>query len=540
MKKVLLLALILGGCSFKNKGLNNQVSEGHKELYTYPEAPSIEKPEEFIRLSVASFNDLEAQIQPLEIKFKDKKNKEEESIKIGGKEVITQYINILRANSKNTLLLDAGDIFSPHTPTKDIIDFYEDLKFDAITFGMSDFNIKLPEEFKNTPDYLKHFAASTKTPLILSNLYDLKTARHIEWPGSRPYVLKTVGDIKVGIIGLIPDDIVGKTTVDNRLGLFVENMLQSTLRQARLLKSLGANIVVVMTHQSLNCGLNIARQQNLPLEKVNFEPRNPEICDLTSVLGEFVNRLPPNLVDVVIGGRSEQKVANYVNDTLVMSGFAKGVSFNLADFYFNKKTKELIPQKTQVFQPVMTCHEFFKETNDCYYKDESVNHAHRVPAKFFDVEITLPKQQVAAKTTQIDYFKAINELGFHLVFHPKKRGVTKLAKLEIKGSELAKLLEEGFNTNHKTSWHPNPYLYHQNVLTLNLAGEKVQPEKSYWIGIDLESFYNTPIFAYYTKNQNFITFAHKSWNDYSYNDAVSTKLSSNLNGTKLPAPDIQE
>ena len=540
MKKVLLLALILGGCSFKNKGLNNQVSEGHKELYTYPEAPSIEKPEEFIRLSVASFNDLEAQIQPLEIKFKDKKNKEEESIKIGGKEVITQYINILRANSKNTLLLDAGDIFSPNTPTKDIIDFYEDLKFDAITFGMSDFNIKLPEEFKNTPDYLKHFAASTKTPLILSNLYDLKTARHIEWPGSKPYVLKTVGDIKVGIIGLIPDDIVGKTTVDNRLGLFVENMLQSTLRQARLLKSLGANIVVVMTHQSLNCGLNMARQKNLPLEKVNFEPRNPEICDLTSVLGEFVNRLPPNLVDVVIGGRSEQKVANYVNDTLVMSGFAKGVSFNLADFYFNKKTKELIPQKTQVFQPVMTCHEFFKETNDCYYMDDSVNHAQRVPAKFFDVDITPPKQQVAPKTTQIDYFKAINELGFHLVFHPKKRGVTKLAKLEIKGSELAKLLEEGFNTNHKTSWHPNPYLYHQNVLTLNLAGEKVQPEKSYWIGIDLESFYNTPIFSYYTKNQNFITFAHKSWNDYSYNDAVSTKLSSNLNGTKLPGPDIQE
>ena len=539
MKIVMLLALLMGSCSFKNKGLNNQVQEGHKELYTYPEAPSVEKAEDYIRLSVASFNDLEAQLLPLDIKFKDRKNKEE-SIKIGGKEVISQYITILRNQSKNTLLLDAGDIFSPATPTEEIVQFYEDLKFDAITLGMNDFNIKIPEEFKNTPEYLKHFSSATKTtPLILSNLYDLRTARNIEWPGSKPYVLKSVGDLKIGIIGLIPDDIVGKTTVDNRLGLFVENMLQSTLRQARLLRSLGAHMVIVMTHQSLNCGLNIARQKNLPLEKVNFEPRNPEICDLTGVLGEYVNRLPPNLVDVVIGGRSEQKVANFINETLVMSGFAKGVSFNLADFYFDKKTKHLVPQKTQVYQPIMTCHEFFKETNDCYYKDESVDHSKRTPAKFFDVEIT-PTQNNAPKTSQIDYFKAINELGFHLVFHPKKRGVTKLAKIELQGNELVKLLEEGFNTNHRMSWHPNPYQYHQGVLSLNLAGEKIQPNKTYLIGIDLESFYNAPIFSYYNKGLNFTVYTHKSWNDYSYNDEISTKLSSNLNGTKLPGPDKQE
>src|SRR5690606_1481839 len=105
----------------------------------------------------------------------------------------------------------------------------------------------------------KQFARSSSTPLVLSNLIELKTARQVEWKGAVPYVMKDLGDVKVGIIGLLPDDIATLTPVDNRVGLFVEGMLQSTLRQARLLRSLGADIIVVLTHQGIPCGHNQAQ-----------------------------------------------------------------------------------------------------------------------------------------------------------------------------------------------------------------------------------------------------------------------------------------
>jgi len=540
MKVALALVLLLGACSFKKKPLSNQVLKGHSELYSYPGAPSIEDPEKFIRLSIASFNDLEAQLSPLNIEFKDKKNKEAQSIRIGGAEVIAQYMKILRDNSPNTLLLDSGDIFAPDISAQDIMKFYQDLGFDALTLGMNDFNVKLPEGYQSSPQYFKDFAAASKTPLVLSNLYDLKTARHIEWQGVKPYLLKDVGQLKVGIIGIIPDDIVGKTTVDNRLGLFVENMLQSTLRQARLLRSLGANMIVVLTHQNINCGHEIANEKKLPLEKVNFEPRNQDICDLTNILGEYVKRLPPDLVDLVIGGRSEQKAANYVGNTLVLSGFAKGVSFNLADFYFDKKTKQLQTELTQIYQPVMTCHEFFQETQDCYYKDETVNHRKRVPAKFFGVEITPVQAQDTSAFLNIDYQRALKELELDLIFNLKKKGITKILKFEISGHDLIKLLEEEYNLGHSKFWQPNPFSTNKRSISLTIGGNQISRDKTYKVGLDLESRNESVIFLNRLKENDFTLLPNLSWNDFTFSDKVSTKLAAQTIGTKPLHPDTLE
>lgn len=536
MKLVLIFLLTMGACSFKKRPLTNQVLKGHSQLYSHPEAPEVQDPEKYLRLSIANFNDLEGQLSPVNIEFSDKENKEKQFIKLGGSEVITQYIKILRQNSPHTLLLDSGDIFSPSVTTQEITSFYETLGFDAMTLGTNDFNIKLPEGYQSSPEYFKDFAAKSKTPLILSNLYDLKTARHVEWQGVRPYLLKDVGELKVGIIGIIPDDIVGKTTVDNRLGLFVENMLQSTLRQARLLKSLGANMVVVLTHQNINCGYQLAKENNLPLEKVNFEPRNQSLCDLTNILGEYLKRLPPGLVDLVLGGRSEEKAANYVGNTLVLSGFSKGMSFNVADFYFDKKSKQLISDLTYVYQPVMTCHEFFKETEDCYYKDETVDHKKRIPATFMGVPIEPSPEEASSTSVKIDYFKALKELNVDLIFNLGNEGNTQILTFEISGSELINLLEEEFNLGHENFWYPNPFFKINNNVSLSLAGEKIVNKKTYKVALDLASRNSSIIFKSRLKNKEFIVLRNQSWSDFDLSDKVSSKLSALIKDTTPLVP----
>src|SRR5690606_25383154 len=122
---------------------------------------------------------------------------------------------------KNVDLLDSGNILkdSQSIPLASL--FYEILGYDALTVGLRDFNLQVPEELGNSTGLIKNFAETTKTPLILTNLYELKTARLVEWKGTKPYLIKDVGGIKVGILGLIPDDIAGKTPINNRVGFYV-------------------------------------------------------------------------------------------------------------------------------------------------------------------------------------------------------------------------------------------------------------------------------------------------------------------------------
>src|SRR5690606_23644073 len=178
------------------------------------------------------------------------------------------YFSILREYYKNVVLVDSGDLLADANSGKTVNDFYSFLNYDAMTIGLRDFNIKVPESIGSSANLFKNFAKVGKVPLLVSNLYELKTARVVEWEGTKPYIIKEVNGVKVGILGLIPDDIVGQTPVNNRVGLFVENMLQSTLRHARLLRSLGAEVIVVITHQGIDFASELAHKSKLPLMKV--------------------------------------------------------------------------------------------------------------------------------------------------------------------------------------------------------------------------------------------------------------------------------
>jgi 2',3'-cyclic-nucleotide 2'-phosphodiesterase (5'-nucleotidase family) len=380
--KLIFITLFLISCSVHRK---NQKIHGHFELYSEPSSPKLlelEKDEK--RVVIASTNDIGGRQNPSVISLEDQHYKGIQETKIGGFSVIHQYFNILRANYKNIILVDSGSLFSKETDIKEVKNFYKKNNYDAVTLGTSDFNLN---HDRDVSIYVEEFGQKSNVPILLSNLLELKTARAIEWKGTKSQILKSIDGINIGMIGLIPDDIVTQSPVKNRVGLYVENMLQSTLRHARLLKSLGADMIIVMTHQSLDCSTHLMAEENLPRGKVNFDPHDQKACLLNNSLGDYLKRLPPQLVDVVVGGRGEDKIANFVNGVLVLGGFSKGNSLNFSEFVINTKTRKLNLEKTVVHQPVMFCHEFFKETNDCFTEDKTVNHKDRIKAQFLGTEI---------------------------------------------------------------------------------------------------------------------------------------------------------
>lgn len=523
--RLLILLLVVSACSFKKSLVENQTQSGHTELYSEPNVPKSDT-NGFSRVIIAATNDIHGHYEPHQLTFKDRHVDGSQTIQVGGVDFISSYFKILRSQYGQVLLLDSGDIFSNKAQEMNFIsDFYSILDYDAITVGLKDFNLKLPGKYNSSSDFFKDFSAKSKTPLVLSNLYELKTARVVEWPGTLPYLLKEVNGVKVGILGLIPDDIVAQTPIDNRIGLYVESMLQSTLRHSRLLRSLGAEIIVVLTHQGINCGEGMAQELKLPLTKVNFEPERKSICDLSNKMGEYLNRLPPGLVDVIIGGRNHQKMANFVNSTLVMSGFPDGQSFSYAEFFVDNKTKKLNKEKTVVHQPVMFCQEFFKETNDCYIEDTSVDHKIRTPALFLGEKVESDssllqkfhyylKNKVSNNSKSSKSIQAI--VDFYegdISFTTKGTGETKLVLLNLKGSELLRILEDEYNEGTASNWQPSPFKMNEDELTLSIQGSAIEMEKEYKILADLEDIQK------HGSLKKFITRAgNKSLNNVSWNE----------------------
>lgn len=530
MKIALCVLLVVASCSFKKSQLENQTLKGHQELYSEPEEPKLQKLEvDEKRVIIASTNDLHGNYDADSITFEDDANKKDLKIRIGGKDIIKSHFDILRETYKNVVLVDSGDIFSKANDLDSVKNFYAANDYDAVTVGLRDFNLKVSSDVSSNAELFQKFAKSSKVPVLLTNLYELKTARVVEWEGTKSHIIKDTNGVKVGIIGLIPDDIVAQTPVNNRVGLFVENMLQSTLRHARLLRSLGAEVIVVLTHQGIDCVSELASETKLPPKKVNFEPQREKVCDLKNVLGEYLERLPPQLVDIVIGGRNHLKMANYVNGTLVMGGFPDGRSFSYAEFVVNTKNKKIVPDKTVVHQPVYFCQEFFKETNDCFHEDESVNHKLRVPATF------LGKPVVAAKVASQERMEAVTpakplaiskslvQFKADLSYVPESSGETQLFVMAISGKELVKILEEDYNHDRKDNWQPSPFLLKDEELTISIAGMELDLKKSYRVLTDLESIQKHRSLIKQVGNYEAEALMNHSWASVE-EDSVSSQL----------------
>ncbi len=487
---------------------------GHKELYSQPEklvSESLDEDEK--RIIIASTNDLEGQLAPQVISFRDKHQQSEQLIHIGGQEVMARYFRILRETYQNVVLLDSGDILT-EGDSGAVRDFYEKNSYDAVTFGLRDFNLRTSAKDGSTINKFKSFTKSSKVPVLLSNLIELKTARTVEWEGSLPHLMKEIDGVKVGIIGLIPNDIVDKTPVQNRVGLFVENMLRSTLRNARLLRSLGADVIVVLGHEAIDCHSRMTEETKLAPEKVNFDPLKSDSCDLSSPLGQFLSRMPPGLVDIVIGGRSHQKMANLINGIVLMGGYSEGKSFNYVEIVINSKSRKINSKKTLIHQPVFFCHEFFSETSDCYHKDHSVNHNKRAPAFFLGksiepvLSIQLKKADPPSEEHLVERMKWLNG---KILFTTTPHSDAQLMSMNFSGAELIKILEEDYNCGRKSYWFPSPFQLKGNELRLLISGSELKTNQTYSIVTDLDSVQLHPFLKKKIKDPQTKVFPAVSW-----------------------------
>jgi|GEM_PF-6959959 len=388
--KYLLISLLALGCSFGKK--NNEKSEGHHRLYSSPREDDLSKlATTERRLILISTNDLKGQLEAQQERSEDTHSPEKTLISVGGADIMARYMEILRAQyPEQVLLVDAGNalsgtLVSRSSGAKALVEMFARLKYDAVALSANDLAAGPSMKASLSPTgWMPSLFKTQKTPVLLSNLLDLKTTRPVDWGKTTPQLLKEINDVKVGFIGLLPDDLPAKLDASVLNGLYVEPAMQAFLKQSRSLRLKGAEVIVLVMHGGVKCGVERAQSKNLPLAKVNFDPREPKVCDNDGALAKFVNELPSGSVDAVITGGGPGKVANFINGIPVMQAFGQGTSFARVDLVWDIEKKALNAEKTMVHQPVRLCHRFFKETEDCFTEDNSVDHRQLVPARYLD------------------------------------------------------------------------------------------------------------------------------------------------------------
>lgn len=252
-------------------------------------------------LVILHTNDTHSQIEPLSAG--DYKG-------LGGVVRREKYINQVRAENKNVILLDAGD-FSQGTPYFTLfkgdveIELMNAMKVDAATFGN--------HEFDNGMDELARRIRMANFPVLNANYKMDGTPLEGLIP---PYTVIERGGKRIGVIGLSVR-LTGLVS-PNRLGnLKYEHPYKIVNRLARKLRNKEkCDLVILLTH----CGFNGGTQQN---------PSDVMIAENTEG------------VDIIIGGHShtfikqpsivESKTGKKV---MVVQAGSKGEEVGRIDIWF--------------------------------------------------------------------------------------------------------------------------------------------------------------------------------------------------------------
>lgn len=142
------------------------------------------------KLTVLYSNDLHSHFEPQVVPWVDKARK------VGGFANIATLVKREKAANKNTIYVDAGDFFagpyvSSLTKGEAVIDAANYLGLDAACVGNHEFDYG----WENALEQFK----KAKFPMLNGNIF-LKGTDKLHW--NKPYIIKNVNGIRLGIIGL--------------------------------------------------------------------------------------------------------------------------------------------------------------------------------------------------------------------------------------------------------------------------------------------------------------------------------------------------
>jgi len=214
--------------------------------------------------------------------------------------VLTIKKDVLKENP-NTIMTFGGDTVSPSVETRtyrgaQMIDAWNALGLDYSVFGNHEFDIKTEELLARMKE--------SKFTWLGANVIDTKTGK--TFGGTPQFVIRSIGGVKIGIIGLLLPET--KETSSMEASLNVTDFCETAKRLVPEIRALGANTVVGLTH------LFMAQDKKL------------------AACADF---------DLILGGHEHTLLQSSANGTPIFKMTADAREVGRFDLYIDKKTGKL-------------------------------------------------------------------------------------------------------------------------------------------------------------------------------------------------------
>ncbi len=272
---------------------------------------------------------------------------------VGGIDIIAAYIKALRrANPGGLLLADAGDLYqgtllSAASEGAAVVEFYNELGFDAVAVGNHDFDFgpKGYHSTPNTPDedalgVLKERVKQARFPFLAANIYVRETGKPLALKNLKPYTIVERKGVKIALVGLTSEDTPLTTHPANVRSLEFKPMLQELQRVLPEVRKAGATVVILLVH----AGVGV----------------HEESGDLHGPVAELARSLKPGEVDLILSGHWHLPVAGEVNGIPILQTWSSGLSFARADLLVDPESKRVMADRVNLHDSTF----FFRSDRD--------------------------------------------------------------------------------------------------------------------------------------------------------------------------------
>lgn len=214
-------------------------------------APAEHGESERFSLTIAHINDTHARLMPVPLELTCDGIRA--TVSVGGFPELAAKLRQVRAREKNVLFLHAGDVFQGtvfFTYYKGAADvaLLNSMALDALCPGN--------HEFDKGSSVLADFARKASFPLLAANIDVSKNNELRE--RIRPYIMRSFGQVRVGIIGVAHPDTPLLSRPDGTV-LFTDPEA-ALRREIERLARQGVTIIIVLSHCGFERDLEIARR----------------------------------------------------------------------------------------------------------------------------------------------------------------------------------------------------------------------------------------------------------------------------------------
>ncbi|MBQ0139551.1 MAG: bifunctional metallophosphatase/5'-nucleotidase [Kurthia sp.] len=318
-------------------------------------------------------------------------------------------LNKLKSSKTNSVMIQAGDLvggspaISGMLQDEPVMNITNEMNFSIGALGNHEFDEGIGEfqrllkggapvkDVTQNYDLVKDYKYSaSKMDVLSANVNDKKTNKLLS--GFKPYVIKEIGGVKVGFIGVVTPSIKDVVLAQHTKDIEIVDPGKTVAKYTKELRKKGVKAITVVAHASVS----VDKEANSSITTQGQSRLTGEVVDMLRT----VNKLDPkNSIDVVFGGHNHAYANSTYKKVRIVQALNYGQAYSVVTGTLSSKTKDFVATPVGKVKYNYTQTETTIKSNAVSKKVNSIiTHADSIVGKLMNQSIATMDVESLSKT----------------------------------------------------------------------------------------------------------------------------------------------